>query len=69
MKATVYLTFCFDYEVEVDDEIFENDTRDAWNEAENLAFEKFEEQHPHLFDGEYQECEVEWDEEASRHFP
>ena len=62
MKATVYLTFCFDYEVEVDDEIFERGTGEAWEEAENLAFEKFEEQHPYLFDGEYQNCEVEWEE-------
>ena len=62
MKATVYLTYTFDYEVEVPDEVFERDTREAWNEAENLACEKFDEQHPHLFDGTYRECEVEWDE-------
>ena len=31
MKATVYLTFSFDYEVEVDDEIFERDTAEALN--------------------------------------
>ncbi len=62
MKATVYLVYTFDYEVEVDDEIFERDTSEAWVEAENLAYEKFNEQHPHLLDGEYQECEVQWEE-------
>lgn len=62
MKATVYLIYTFDYEVEVPDEIFERDTSEAWEEAENLAYEKFNEQHPHLLDGEYQECEVEWEE-------
>lgn len=62
MKATVYLTYTFDYEVEVDDEIFERDTREAWEKAENLACEKFDEQHPHLLDGEYREGEVEWEE-------
>ena len=62
MKATVYLTFTFDYEVEVDDEIFERDTAEAWEDAENQAYEKFEAQHPHVLDGEYRECEVEWEE-------
>ena len=63
MKATVYLTFSFDYEVEVDDEIFERDTAEACEEAENQAYEKFNKQHPRLFDCEYQDCEVDWEEE------